>query len=353
MKTNKPVFLAQQLMRTLKTKNMRSNYLIAVSILTVSNIFAQDIIIKKDNEQIKAKIIEIGTNEIKFKYWDAEDGPTITLKKDEIKSMTIKGKNNTQNTIGVTEDPMSVSNSKILDKTSSFKFNFFSPLSHHIAFSYEWMYKPGFNFEAGLGIIGPGVGDNNTYDEINIKPRGGFVKMGAKFLLGNSSDFAVEGIKYAHPLKGRYVKVEMTLNSFTRSSDLDTGRYNYYGGSYYNYTPSYLHVKRTYTSMAMNLIYGRQYILGNAITAGWYVGVGYGFENERSNVNTDQYLFSDSPQRYSHYYFGNGGLPITMTYGFNVGIILKAPKKLIGSTDDEKRYWIDKKGTRQNPKRIQ
>lgn len=319
--------------------------------LIISNNFAQDIIIKKNNEQIKAKILDIGTNEVKFKYWDAEDGPTITIKKDEIKSMTVKGKNNTQNTIGVNEDPMSAGNNKILDKTSSFKFHFFSPLSHHVAFSYEWMYKPGFNLETGFGIIGPGVGSRESTVEKDIRPRGGFVKVGAKFLLGNSSDFAVEGIRYAHPLKGRYIKMEVILNSFVRTSSLDTSyaSYNYWNNYY---TPSYVQVRKSYTNMAINLIYGRQFILGNTITAGWYAGFGYGFESETSSFNTSEYALANSPQRYSHFYFGEK-FPFTITYGFNIGILLKAPKNFIRSSNEENRYWIDKKGTRQNPKKIQ
>jgi len=61
--------------------------------------------------------------------------------------MQIQGKDKSHtNTINVKEDPMAVSNDAIKDKTSSLKFNFFSPLAQNLAFSYEWMFSAGFKF---------------------------------------------------------------------------------------------------------------------------------------------------------------------------------------------------------------
>lgn len=341
MKTSKKLFL-----------------IFSIAFFAILTSYAQDIIITKDNQQIKAKILEIGTTEVRFKYFDAEDGPTIVLKKDEIRSMTIKGKNS-QNTMNVNDDPMSASNKAILDKTSSLKFHFFSPMNNHLAFSYEWMFKPGFNLEAGLGIIGIGI--NAFSFEMNEKAGGAFIKAGAKFLLGSSSDFAIEGIKYAHPLKGRYIKVELSLGAFNSSYDEDTARYTYTytsTGGYVPHVPKYTRVTNSYQCMALNLIYGRQFILGNSITAGWYAGIGYGFENRTTNkviLSGNGYYYYDagaSGNRYSHSY-GGKDLPFTFTSGLNIGIILKAPKKLVRSTDEQNRYFIEKKGVRQNTRRIQ
>jgi hypothetical protein len=310
--------------------------------------FSQDIILKKNNEQIKAKILEVGSSEIKFKYYDAPDGPIITIKKEEIRSITIKGKEG-QNTVDFTEDPMSVSNRAIVDKTSSLKFNFFSPLNNNLAFFYEWMYKPGFNFEAGLGIIGPGVGVDVNGE--NTKARGGFVRAGAKFLLGNTSDFEVEGsnLKYAHPLKGRYMKIEILFNAFKRTSTVDTS-YSYYSSYPYTSAPQTVNLKNSYAGMALHLIYGRQYILGNAITAGWYGGIGYAFESKHSNYPDEWWNYS--AQRYSHIFIGDV-LPISFTWGMNIGFILKTPKKLLfDRTSDQNRYWIDKRGAKQKPRKF-
>ncbi len=48
------------------------------------NISAQDLITTKKGEDIKAKIMEIGLNEIKYKRADNLDGPLITVSKSDI-----------------------------------------------------------------------------------------------------------------------------------------------------------------------------------------------------------------------------------------------------------------------------
>lgn len=293
-------------------------------LIFVNNNFAQDIIIKKDNEQIKAKIIEIGTTEIKFKYFDAPDGPTVVISKKEIKSLKIEGK--ADKLISVNEfkdDPMSVSNSAIIDKTSSIKFNFFSPLSHHLAFSYEWMIRPGFNWEAGLGIVGPGVGATDGY--LNYHPKGVFVRTGPKFLLGNSSDIEIEGARYAHPLKGRYFKIETIIYSL--STDNSAYQSNFNGSN----TTSTTSVHNNYLGIALDIQYGRQFIFGNFITVGWYMGVGYGMEDKATSFSGTPIpnYFDWDPRRYSHTFFGED-FPMAFTGGFNIGYIFRTP------------YWLSK-----------
>src|ERR1700739_849882 len=108
---------------------MRNHHFFVLSILLFTGIIgvhAQDVIIKKDNEQIKAKILEIGETEIKYKLFDAPDGPTIIINRREVKTLKIQGKNDKSTVMDVAKvDPMSVGNNIIADKTSSLKFHFF------------------------------------------------------------------------------------------------------------------------------------------------------------------------------------------------------------------------------------
>lgn len=64
----------------------KNNYLLfAIIALSVSvNVFAQDVIVLKTGEDIQAKVIEIDHDEIKFKQFDMQDGPTRILKKSDI-----------------------------------------------------------------------------------------------------------------------------------------------------------------------------------------------------------------------------------------------------------------------------
>lgn len=309
---------------------MKKYVLLLVIIITAlcNSLSAQDLIIKKNNEQLKVKVIEIGTKEIKFRLFDSPDGPIITLNKSDIKTIKIGGGKNDV-VLNMDDNPMSVSNSAILDKTSSIKFNFFSPLSRHLAFSYEWMQKPGFNWEVGLGVIGPGLSLKEIF--YDSKPKGGFLRGGAKFLLGNSSDYELEGVKYAHPLKGRYIKVEMILNTFSETQQVDTSRY------FYSTTSNYIPVKNSYQSLCLNIQYGRQFIVGNTLTLGYYWGIGYGIENKTSSLVTSNYYDTYSVERYSHTYFGKD-FPIVFTAGFTIGYIFKTPA------------WIKKNPYAQNNK---
>jgi hypothetical protein len=48
------------------------------------NLFSQDIITKKSSEDIKAKVIEVTSTEIKYKRFDNQNGPTFTLLKSDV-----------------------------------------------------------------------------------------------------------------------------------------------------------------------------------------------------------------------------------------------------------------------------
>jgi len=307
--------------------NKITNIFLVFFLFLAADLFSQDIIIKKNGEQIKAKILEIGTTEIKFKFFDAPDGPTITISKSDVKTLRIKGKNESS-VIDVNDDPMSTSHNMIMDKQSCFKFNFFSLLNAHLGLGYEWMKKPGFNWEVGVGIIGLGskaISENIDYYE-NSKRAGAFIRGGAKFLLGNSSDYEVEGVKYAHPLKGRYFKIEIILNALATSYSVDTTSWYYY--STHNYqSRGKIDVKNSYQSLSLALIYGRQFLFGNALTAGYFVGLGYSLENTRSNLLSSNDYYGWDAGRYSHYY-GGKEFPMIFTGGITVGYILKTPNWL-------------------------
>ena len=59
--------------------------IVVVSHLCVN---AQDLILTKTSDIIKAKVTEISSTEIKYKKFDNENGPTYSILKSEIKSIT-------------------------------------------------------------------------------------------------------------------------------------------------------------------------------------------------------------------------------------------------------------------------
>ena len=283
----------------------------------------EDVILKKDGSSLKVKVLEIGSDEVRFKLYNNPGGPNLSLKKSEIKSITIDG----QSVYEYTPDPYSTSHSLILNKNSSLKFHFFSPLNRHVAFSYEWMQKPGFNWEIGAGFIDRSV--SPMEDITGRTPRGGFFRFGPKFLLGNSSDIEVEGARYSHPLKGRYMKIEMMLHAMNVKYT-----WNNSSGTPITYT-------KEYQSLVLNLIYGRQYILGNSITVSYYAGFGYGFEsvNRKGSLPPNQWWDDWDPRRYSHLYMGKN-FPMSILAGFTIGYMFPTPQLLSGSKKYNSRSGI-------------
>lgn len=63
--------------------SMRKLITICLSLLCY-NAFAQDLITKKDGTDIQAKVLEVTTNEVKYKLFDDPDGVTYTARKSEL-----------------------------------------------------------------------------------------------------------------------------------------------------------------------------------------------------------------------------------------------------------------------------
>lgn len=69
-------------------------FIVALSAATIQTSFAQDVIIKNSGEEIKAKIIEIGSTEIKFKKFDNPDGPVYIIPKNDLLLIRYENGNN-------------------------------------------------------------------------------------------------------------------------------------------------------------------------------------------------------------------------------------------------------------------
>lgn len=63
---------------------MKQVLFIAILCLISSFIHAQDIITMKDGSEIKAKVVEMGVNEIKYKKFENLDGPIYVLTKSDV-----------------------------------------------------------------------------------------------------------------------------------------------------------------------------------------------------------------------------------------------------------------------------
>ena len=264
--------------------------------------FAQDTIFKKDKTKIYAKIYEVNQDDIKFKDFDNQDGPTFMLEKTEIEKIVFSN----GRVMYMTIDPYSVAGDvEVRNKTRVVKFEFFSPLTDDIAFGYEFMYKVGINVEAKIGIIGIGTNSNA------VPAKGAFIKVGPKFLLG--SDYVQPGLKYAHGMRGRYLKPEISMSLFTLTE---------YGYNSSTGAPVSQGVK--YGNYGISLVYGRQIILGKTMTIDWYFGLGYAFQTVQRNEDLlssyDQDYFNGPTYVYGGLYGGKNA-PFLISSGITLGYL--------------------------------
>ncbi len=255
---------------------MKLNQILVVIIFTISafsTLSAQDKIFPKTDEVILCKIKEIGLEEIKYLLAEYSDDVLFAIAKDDIEKIVFEnGKEMTfENSL---VNPANYLN----NRKNALKVEFLSPLTGNTTFGYERSLKPGHSIEGEIGIIGLGI------DPAYENPGGVFFRFGYKFI--KSPDFYLRGMRYAHLLKGSYIKPMITLGFFSREQDYyyeSWDDYGYYGG-YYGSSE-----KESNVSGAIQLILGKQWVVDNVFLIDFYAGLGYGFSN---NYNGSNYYYS-------------------------------------------------------------
>ncbi len=256
-----------------------------VAILISLFVNGQDVIRTK-TETINAKVLEIGIEEIKYKDFDNPNGPVKVIEKRKVLEITYE---NGKKEVFVADEWEASKEIDVRNKRNSIKFEFFAPLTHDIAFGYETMLRVGTNLECKVGIIGPGVSE--SHDEVS----GYFLKAGVKFLL--SPNYYIRGVKYSHGLKGGYIKPELIYNTFTLNT------VTYYNG-------------------AVNIVFGKQHILGGILTLDYYAGVGYGFQSNNMNNQNPYFNYDGQYQGYAYSHtYGGPDFPVVLTGGLTLGVL--------------------------------
>ena len=280
----------------------------------------KDTIVTKKNAKIIGKITKVTETDIEYKKGDEQDAPVYVIGREKVRELRFAN-GNIEN---IAFDEMDINKEiQIIDKRSDVKLHFFSPMYHYLAFGYERCIKVGTNIEGSIGYIDNSAFNLNTstrtnYSYYNRTPliRGGMIRVGPKFLLGE--DYYMKGMKYAHPMKGRYFKPEIILTAF---SVIGLQR-NVYSYPYYNYSTVTSDLKVTAVTVMLN--YGRQLILGNIMTFGYSIGCGYAFVNDtytNPSFNSGNYYSEDNAYTenlFTHLRVGNTPLAVngTITLGY-------------------------------------
>jgi hypothetical protein len=268
-----------------------------------SGLNAQDKIYKKGGEVIKAKVIEIGVDEIKYKVFDNPDGPVYVIDKDRILKVEFEnGKTETyQNSLN---DPEVYSD----QKKKLIKVGFLSPLSGYLPITYEQNIAPGRSFEITAGVIGAGKNEvirynfNGTLENIRRNQAG--LSLGAGYKFYKLPTFFNRGVRMSHVMQGFYVRPQFT-----------TGVYSENVTAYKNNME--VMDKRTVWFGGLTVDIGQQWVFADRFAIDLFIGLGYGFDN----ISKDDNFYNYAEDHFPVKLLGDNGLGFTS--GFKIGWLIK------------------------------
>jgi len=271
---------------TLKLIVMKPTIIILTLLLFLTGLFtlqAQDRILQRDGEIIECKVLEIGSEVIKYSLAEYNFQVQFSIEKAKVDRILFEnGQELVIDHAEIARESTETNSADLflIQKRNAVKLNFLSPMSGSTILSYERAIKPGQSFEASVGIIGLGF-------ENPDKAVGFGLKAGYKFI--RSPDFYLKGQRYAHILKGGYARPEIAFASYNLRNE-----------------------GRSVTKGAILINIGKQWVYSDIFLIDLYGGMGYGFSNGRE--------FEDFP------YFlaiGSDDFPFALSWGFRIGFLIK------------------------------
>jgi len=291
-------------------------FLSALTFCLSQAVISQDKIYRNNGKVVEAKIIEIGSSEVKYKEFNNPDGPVYVLESDRIKKIVFQNGKEQK-----FEDNLKDPERYAGQSNKAIKLNFLSALYGYSEIGFEKSTGVGKGFEVSLGIIGAGKAGTLGYFkgkcyEVKRKPSGFFLSGGFKF--GKLPDFILFGkSKATHLMQGTYVKPMLYLGHYSETQMQEKSSNVFEKG------------KQKVTFGALQLELGRQWVMGDRFMLDMYWGVGYGFDNKKSSIkylNNNYYFEDDAAFNYVNARGGNSP-GLSATFGIKVGWLLKAKEK--------------------------
>ncbi len=283
-------------------------FFLAVCLFFSSMVFCQDQIVKRNGQVIKAKVIEIGIAEIKYKMPDNDNGPVYVLDKNLVNKI-IYGDGRTDNFITDLKDTANYTG----QSRKAIKIDFLAPLLGYSAFSFEKSTGVGKSYELTLGLIGLGKSQqlNFYYNDITTTKRnqfGFFAAAGYKF--NKWPDFLFGRTRFTHVMQGGYVKPIVYLGNYSENRVADKGN------------NQYITEKQNVTFEALQIEFGKQWVFGEKFLIDVYWGLGYGADNKKQNGN-DLYP-NENTTAYNYANARLGKSPgFSSTFGLKAGLLIK------------------------------
>lgn len=284
--------------------------LILLSFLTIftAHLFAQDKIYKLKGTVVLAKVIEIGTDEIKYKLFESPDGPVYVVDKSTLNRIEFADGRVEKYKLSI-KDPQNYEG----QLTKAIKLNFLAPLLGFSQFSFEKSVAPLKSYELGVGIIGAGknyaiesIYSNGQYYSYKRNAFGLYLDAGYKF--NKLPSFFNRGIRMTHVMQGTYIKPTATLG--------------YYADNVLNYkTNNPVIERRNNVFGAITLNFGHQWVFADKFLLDAFYGLGYAFDNV--NSQSSQYYLQDNIFNHFVIQKAGAGANLGLTGGIKIGMLIK------------------------------
>ena len=276
---------------------------------------AQDKIYRNNGKVVLARIIEVGTAEVKFRQFENPDGPIYILESDRIKRIVYE--NGTEEKFGK-DDPKDTER-YANDLQKLIKVNFFSPLYGYTEIAYEKSIGVGRSVEFSIGGIGLGKSSILTWyngsldEEVRMKPRGFFVSGGYKF--NKLPDFILFGkTRMSHLMQGTYLKPTLYLGHYSENYLLQKQN-----------NDNEIH-RQQVSFGALQLEIGKQWVFADKVALNIYWGLGYGFDNKEDPYQYDDTFnyghYDESAWNYANARAGNSP-GLSATFGLKLGLLIR------------------------------
>ncbi|MEJ7627027.1 MAG: hypothetical protein WKF35_09200 [Ferruginibacter sp.] len=275
-----------------------------------TGLFAQDKIYKLKGPVINAKIIEIGTDDIKYKLFDSPDGPVYVVDKSTLNRIEYADGRVEKYKVSY-KDPQNYEG----QLTKAIKFNFLAPLLGYSHISFEKSLSPLKSYEVGLGIIGAGKNFqidgyyvNGQYLPYKRSAKGVFIDGGYKF--NKLPNFFNKGMRMTHVMQGSYVKPSATIGFYSDNAlDFKTG--------------NAVLERRSNVFGAVILNFGRQWVFGDKFLVDIFGGFGYAFDNTKPDPDNNYYYYDDYISNHFTIQKTGPGANLGVNGGLKIGLLLK------------------------------
>ncbi len=283
-------------------------FLLATALIffTVAN--AQDKIYRKNGKVVQAKIIEVGSTEIKYRVYGDETGPIYILETDKIKKIDFQNGTSQKFLLDI-KDPEQYEG----QLKKAIKVDFFGPLLGYSQISFEKSTGVGKSYEVGLCIIGAGKNSvldyyDNTLRNVRHNQFGFAGSIGYKF--NKWPDFLFGRSRFTHLMQGAYAKPVLYVGNYSENRVV------------YKQNSQYVMERPNVTFGALQIELGKQWVFGDKVLLDLYWGFGYGFDNKKNG--NGYYYYDDDTSAYNYLNARLGRTPgFSVTGGLKIGLLIK------------------------------